>query len=98
MRRIGIAWGGGRRARDIVECVILAEDLGDESAWIAEGHGGDQCALARAVHNAMPSRAPWRLYGCVPHRAGRPADHPRLLHEALVQRGRKKLLFRRPPG
>jgi alkanesulfonate monooxygenase SsuD/methylene tetrahydromethanopterin reductase-like flavin-dependent oxidoreductase (luciferase family) len=38
--------------QDIVECVKLAEELGYESAWVAEGHGGDQfsvltaCALA----------------------------------------------------
>ena len=37
---------------EIVECVQLAEELGYESAWVAEGHGGDQfsiltaCALA----------------------------------------------------
>jgi alkanesulfonate monooxygenase SsuD/methylene tetrahydromethanopterin reductase-like flavin-dependent oxidoreductase (luciferase family) len=38
--------------QDIVECVKVAEELGYESAWVAEGHGGDQfsvltaCALA----------------------------------------------------
>ena len=85
MRRIGVALGGGLRARDIVECVKLAEDLGYASAWIAEGHGGDQFALARAVHNAMTSRELWRLYGRVPHRTGRQAGHPRLLHEALAR-------------
>jgi probable F420-dependent oxidoreductase len=37
---------------DMVDCVKLAEDLGYESAWVAEGHGGDQfstltaCAVA----------------------------------------------------
>ena len=85
MRRIGVAWGGGRRASDSVECVKLAEDLGYASAWSAEGHGGDPFALARAVHNAMPSREPWRLYGHVPHRRGRQAGHPRLLHVALAR-------------
>ena len=25
-----------------MECVKLAEELGYESAWVAEGHGGDQ--------------------------------------------------------
>jgi alkanesulfonate monooxygenase SsuD/methylene tetrahydromethanopterin reductase-like flavin-dependent oxidoreductase (luciferase family) len=84
MRRTGVAWGGGLRTRDSVECVKLAEDLGYESAWSAEGYGGDQFALARAVHNAMPSREPWRLYGHVPHRTGRQAGHPCLLHEALA--------------
>ena len=58
MRQIGVALGGGLRASDIVECVKLAADLGYESAWIAEGHGGDQFALARAVHNTMTSREP----------------------------------------
>ena len=52
MRRIGVALGGGLRARDIVECVKLAEDLGYESAWIAEGHGGDQFALLAACATA----------------------------------------------
>jgi len=49
MRRIGVALGGGRRARDSVECVTLAEDLGDASAWSAEGHRGDPFALARCT-------------------------------------------------
>jgi alkanesulfonate monooxygenase SsuD/methylene tetrahydromethanopterin reductase-like flavin-dependent oxidoreductase (luciferase family) len=52
MRWIGVALGGGLRARDIVECVKLAEDLGYESAWIAEGHGGDQFALLAACATA----------------------------------------------
>ncbi|HJY83373.1 MAG TPA: LLM class flavin-dependent oxidoreductase [Candidatus Binatia bacterium] len=53
MTRIGLALGGGGLSpRDIVDCVKLAEDLGYESAWVVEGHGGDQfsiltaCALA----------------------------------------------------
>ena len=53
MARIGLALGGGGLSpRDIVDCVKLAEDLGYESAWVVEGHGGDQfsiltaCALA----------------------------------------------------
>ena len=52
MERIGVAFTGGLAPSDIVECVRLAEDLGYESAWMAEGHGGDQfsiltaCALA----------------------------------------------------
>ena len=33
---------------DIVECVRLAEELGYESAWVAEGHGGDQFAILTA--------------------------------------------------
>ena len=53
MERIGVAFaGGGMTPPEIVECVKLAEELGYESAWVAEGHGGDQfsiltaCALA----------------------------------------------------
>ena len=52
MARIGVAFGGGLSPTDVVECVKLAEELGYESAWMAEGHGGDQfsiltaCALA----------------------------------------------------
>lgn len=53
MERIGVAFaGGGMTPPEIVECVQLAENLGYESAWVAEGHGGDQfsiltaCALA----------------------------------------------------
>src|SRR5881628_1683978 len=52
MTRIGVAFSGGLAPADIVECVTLAEALGYESAWVAEGHGGDQfeilgaCALA----------------------------------------------------
>ena len=53
MERIGVAFaGGGMSPLEVVECVRLAEDLGYESAWVAEGHGGDQfsiltaCALA----------------------------------------------------
>src|SRR5262245_54544990 len=46
--RIGVAFTGGLRASDLVECVRLAEELGYESAWVAEGHGGDQFALLAA--------------------------------------------------
>ena len=52
MERIGVGFSGGLAPGDIVECVKLAEELGYESAWVAEGHGGDQfsiltaCALA----------------------------------------------------
>ena len=43
--RIGIAFSGGPTASQIVDCVALAESLGYESAWVAEGHGGDQFAV-----------------------------------------------------
>ena len=52
MDRIGVGFSGGMSPQDIVECVKVAEELGYESAWVAEGHGGDQfsvltaCALA----------------------------------------------------
>jgi len=46
--RLGIGFSGGLAPREVVECVRLAEDLGYESAWIAEGHGGDAFALLAA--------------------------------------------------
>jgi len=46
--QIGIAFTGGLNPGEIVECVKLAEDLGYESAWVAEGHGGDQFATLGA--------------------------------------------------
>jgi alkanesulfonate monooxygenase SsuD/methylene tetrahydromethanopterin reductase-like flavin-dependent oxidoreductase (luciferase family) len=48
MARIGIAFSGGPNASEIVDCVRLAESLGYESAWVAEGHGGDQFAVLSA--------------------------------------------------
>jgi probable F420-dependent oxidoreductase len=48
MARIGFALSRGLPPRDIVDCVRLAEDLGYESAWVAEGHGGDQFAILSA--------------------------------------------------
>lgn len=48
MARIGVAFAGGMSPPEIVECVKLAEDLGYESAWIAEGHGGDQFSILSA--------------------------------------------------
>jgi probable F420-dependent oxidoreductase len=44
MERLGIAFSGGPTPSQIVDCVALAESLGYESAWVAEGHGGDQFA------------------------------------------------------
>ena len=46
--RIGVAFSGGLPPSEIVECVKLAETLGYESAWVAEGHGGDQFAILGA--------------------------------------------------
>jgi probable F420-dependent oxidoreductase len=48
MARIGVAFSGGLAPADIVECVRLADELGYESAWVAEGHGGDQFAILAA--------------------------------------------------
>ncbi len=48
MERIGVGFSGGMAPPDIVECVRLAEELGYESAWVAEGHGGDQFAILTA--------------------------------------------------
>ncbi len=42
MSRIGIAISGGPNPADIVDLIVLAERLGYELAWVAEGHGGDQ--------------------------------------------------------
>jgi probable F420-dependent oxidoreductase len=48
MPRIGFALSRGLPPRDIIECIKLAEELGYESAWVAEGHGGDQFAILSA--------------------------------------------------
>ena len=48
MARIGVAFSGGLQPTEIVECVRLADELGYESAWVAEGHGGDQFAILAA--------------------------------------------------
>ena len=48
MSRIGIAISGGPNPAEIVDLVDLAESLGYESAWVAEGHGGDQFAILAA--------------------------------------------------
>jgi len=48
MGRIGIAISGGPNPAEIVDLVGLAESLGYESAWVAEGHGGDQFAILAA--------------------------------------------------
>src|ERR671928_1385155 len=48
MTSLGIAFAGGAPPAEIVDCVKLAEQLGYESAWVAEGHGGDQFAVLAA--------------------------------------------------
>ena len=49
MERLGIAFSGGPGPAEIVDCIVLAESLGYESAWVAEGHGGDQFDLMDAI-------------------------------------------------
>lgn len=46
--RLGVGLGRGLDPRGIVECVRVAEALGYESAWVAEGHAGDQFAILGA--------------------------------------------------
>ncbi len=52
MERIGVGFSSGLQPGEIVECVKYAEEMGYESAWMAEGHAGDHftvltaCALA----------------------------------------------------
>ncbi|OGL18536.1 MAG: hypothetical protein A3K12_06780 [Candidatus Rokubacteria bacterium RIFCSPLOWO2_12_FULL_71_19] len=48
MARIGVAFTGGLTPPEGAECVRLAEALGYESAWVADGRGGDQFALLAA--------------------------------------------------
>ena len=50
--RIGVAFTSGLAPADIVACARVAEDLGYESAWVAEGHGGDQFATLAACAQA----------------------------------------------
>ena len=49
MGRVGVAFSAGLNASEIVECAQLAESLGYDSVWVAEGHGGDQFAILGAV-------------------------------------------------
>lgn len=49
MQRLGIAFSGGPTPAEIAQCIELAENLGYESAWVAEGHGGDQFATLSAA-------------------------------------------------
>ena len=48
MERTGVAFSRGLSPTEIVECVRLAEELGYESAWVAEGHSGDQFSILSA--------------------------------------------------
>ncbi len=46
--RIGVGFGRGLDPAETVECVRLADELGYESAWMGEGHAGDQFAILAA--------------------------------------------------
>jgi alkanesulfonate monooxygenase SsuD/methylene tetrahydromethanopterin reductase-like flavin-dependent oxidoreductase (luciferase family) len=52
LERIAVALGAGLSPAQIVNCARTAEQCGYDSAWVVEGHGGDQftlltgCALA----------------------------------------------------
>ncbi|MBI3636642.1 MAG: LLM class flavin-dependent oxidoreductase [Candidatus Rokubacteria bacterium] len=50
--RLGVAFSRGLAPSEIVECARLAESLGYESAWVAEGHAGDQFAILAACATA----------------------------------------------
>lgn len=52
MSKLGVAISGGPTPRDIVRLAVLAEELGYESVWVAEGHGGDQFAILAAIAHA----------------------------------------------
>jgi alkanesulfonate monooxygenase SsuD/methylene tetrahydromethanopterin reductase-like flavin-dependent oxidoreductase (luciferase family) len=45
MERVGVGFTRGLSPTDMLECVKLAEELGYESAWMAEGQGGDQFSI-----------------------------------------------------
>src|SRR5262245_33863579 len=47
--RLGVAISGGPSPAEIVDLIVLAESLGYDSAWVAEGHGGDQFAVLAAA-------------------------------------------------
>ena len=49
MGRVGVAFAAGLNASEIVDCAKLAETVGYDSVWMAEGHGGDQFAVLSAV-------------------------------------------------
>ena len=46
--RLGVGFSRGLAPQEIVECARVAEELGYESAWVAEGHSGDQFAILGA--------------------------------------------------
>jgi alkanesulfonate monooxygenase SsuD/methylene tetrahydromethanopterin reductase-like flavin-dependent oxidoreductase (luciferase family) len=48
MERLGIALGSGLSPGEIVDSIKLAEELGYDSAWMVEGHGGEQFSILTA--------------------------------------------------
>ena len=48
MSKIGVAISGGPARPEIVDLAVLPSTSGYDSAWIAEGHGGDQFAILAA--------------------------------------------------
>src|SRR5262245_14020442 len=46
--RIGVGFSGGLAPADLVWCIRVSAELGDESAGVAGGHGGDQFAILAA--------------------------------------------------
>ena len=50
--RIGVGFSRGLAPREVVECARLADSLGYESVWMAEGHAGDQFAILGACAQA----------------------------------------------
>ena len=54
MTRIGVGFSSGLHPKEVVECVKYAEELGYDSAWMAEAHAGDQFSILTAC--AMVTR------------------------------------------
>jgi alkanesulfonate monooxygenase SsuD/methylene tetrahydromethanopterin reductase-like flavin-dependent oxidoreductase (luciferase family) len=48
MSRIGIAMSGGPNSAEIIDLVVLAERLGYESTWVAEGLAATSAACLAA--------------------------------------------------
>ena len=48
MESIGVGLHHGPSPSEIVECAVLAENLGYESVWVAEGYMGDQFSILTA--------------------------------------------------
>jgi alkanesulfonate monooxygenase SsuD/methylene tetrahydromethanopterin reductase-like flavin-dependent oxidoreductase (luciferase family) len=73
MSRIGIAMSGGPNPAEIIDLVVLAERLGYESTWVAEG------AWRRPVRHA------WRPAPCGP-RASWGQGHALIGFQGLLRR------------